>query len=128
MRTLALAVLLAISTPTLAVAGPPDQVKLAQGRVDTAAKIYTLTLARWQSGQGTLDEVTAWSLRWLGALRDQPTRGKALKRALAEHRDRLTAVEATARDRVKAGLASAIEVEAAHYFLVEAELWVARGK
>ena len=29
------------------------------------------------------------SVRWLGALRDQPVRGKALKKALTEHRVRM---------------------------------------
>jgi hypothetical protein len=128
MRTFLLAALVAIATPALAIAAPPDQIKLAQGRVDGAAKIYAGLLARWQSGQGTIDEVAGWSVRWLGAQRDQGLRGKPLKKALEDHRDRMKAVEASARDRVKAGAAPVIELEQATYFLAEAELWLARGK
>lgn len=127
MRTLLVAICLVLATPGLAGAGP-DKATLAQGRVDTAAKIYELARVRWQTGTGTFDDVAAWSLRWLGALRDQPVKGKALKKALEEHRDRMQAAEAKARERVNAGTAPVIELEIAHYYLVEAELWVARGK
>jgi hypothetical protein len=127
MRRLLLAFALVTAVPAAATAAP-DQKQLAQGRVDTAAKVFGLALSRWQSGQSTVDDVAAWSLRWLSALRDQPVKGAALKKALAEHRDRMKAVEAASRDRVNAGVAATIELESAHYFLVEAELWVLRGK
>lgn len=128
MRTLLLAISLALATPALAVAAPPDPAKLAQGRVDLAGKIFATTLQRWQAGQGSLEDVVAWSTRWLASLRDQPVRGRALKQALAAHRDRMKQLEDLVRDRVKAGTSPASELEQAGYFLVEAELWLARGK
>lgn len=130
MRTSVLAILalcLAAAAPAPAAAAP-DQARLVQGRVELAGKIFETTRQRWQNGQGTLEDVVLWSTRWLGAERDRPTRGRALKKALEAHRDRMKAVEAEARKRVEAGTSPVVELEQASYFLVEAELWLARGK
>lgn len=128
MRSLALAVLVAIAAPAAAVAAPADTIKLAQAKVDAAAKVFATAQARWQAGSGTFDEVAAWSTRWLNAQRDQGAKGAKLKAALTAHRDRMQAAVTAATERVKSGVAPVIEVDEATYYLAEAELWLARGK
>lgn len=127
MRTLALAIILAVSVPAIATAGP-DQKVLAQSRIDAAARAYASALARWKAGATTLDQVAAWSQRWLTALREQPLKGAKLKVALAEHLARLKDVQTAVTDAVSKGTASPADAETMAYFVAEAELWVARGK
>jgi hypothetical protein len=127
MRTITLMICLAIAVPSIAAASP-DAAALAQTRVDAASKIYAVALVRWKSGAGSIDDVAAWSTRWLVATRELPSRSKKLRQALTDHRDRMNSLVATAAERVKAGAAAAIEHDEAAYFAVEAELWLARGK
>ena len=127
MRTLALAIVLAVAVPATATAGP-DQKALAQTRIDAAARAFASTLTRWKAGTTTLDQVVGWSQRWLTALREQPLKGSKLKVALVEHLARMKDVQTTVTDMVGSGVASAADAEAMTYYVAEAELWAARGK
>jgi hypothetical protein len=127
MRTLALAIVLAVSVPATAFAGP-DQKQLSQTRVDAAARAYASALARWKAATTTLDQVVAWSHRWLTALRETPLKGAKLKVALAEHLARMQEVQLAVTDAVGKGMATSADADAIAYFVAEAELWAARGK
>jgi len=122
-----LVLVLALSIAAPAIAGP-SQADLVKSRTDAAAKVYASSLAKWKAGTGTVDQIAAWSVRWLGALREAPLRGAKLKTALAEHLARMTDLEKAVVDAVNAGTASPVDAEAVAYYLAEAELWVARGK
>jgi hypothetical protein len=125
MRILALVLSLLIAAP--AIAGP-SQADLVKNRTDAAAKVYVLALAHWKAGTGSIDQVAAWSAKWLTALREAPIKGAKLKTALAEHLARMKDLETAAVDAVKAGIATTQDAEAAAYYVAEAELWAARGK
>ena len=106
----------------------PDVAAKAQARVDAAAAVYASEDAQWRAGRATIESVCAWSVRWLDAQRDQPSKGKALKDALAAHLARVQAIATEADAQVKAGRASHADADVAAYYVAEAELWVARGK
>jgi hypothetical protein len=125
MRILPLLFALAIAAP--AIAGP-SQADLVKNRTDAAAKVYAASFAKLKAGTATVDQVAAWSVRWLTGMREAPLKGAKLKSALAEHLARMKDLETAVADLVKAGAAATSEAEVAAYYVAEAELWVARGK
>jgi hypothetical protein len=118
----AVVVLALLGTPTFAT---PDAKQLGKDRIAAIEKVYLGVFAQMKSGRAVVDSVYLWSMRWLDAEIDT---GKTQKLALADHLARMTMLE---RDVVAAkgtGQASAIDADAAAYFKLEAEYWVARGK
>ena len=103
----------------------PEVAKLAQSRVDAAAKVYPGALMLWRNGNEHLEVVYQWSVRWLAATLD--TAGKTAP-AFADHLKRMQDLELQVQDHYKAGLTNAEEVDAATYYRIEAEFWLARGK
>src|SRR5690349_17990498 len=103
---LALVLALSIGAPAVSIAGP-SQADLVKTRTDLAAKAYASSFARLKSGTGTVDQVAAWSTRWLVAMREAPLKGAKLKSALAEHLARMKDLETAVADLVKAGAAPA---------------------
>lgn len=129
MRGIAIAVALAVvavAAPAPASAGPSaDQI---QKRIDAAHKVYDRALALYQGGTGTIDAVYTWSARWLTAERETPLKGAKLKTALGDHLARMQALEKTATDLANTGKVPTADVEAAKYYVAEAEVWQARAK
>ncbi len=102
--------------------------KLTQARIDAAAKAYADAESHYKAGNGSIDAVYQWSVRWYEAQRDTPLKGKALAAAADDHLARMTALQTTAQGRVVAGTAPQSETLAATYYVAEAELWSARAK
>jgi len=111
-----LALLLAVPA-TASHAKPRD---LAAERLAAAADLFAAAKGAYDTGTGTVDAVYTWSVRWLEAASARAT-------ARGAHLDRMKALEATAKEKVASGLAPTLDVKAAAYFRVEAELWARRG-
>jgi hypothetical protein len=126
MHRLVLACLLVVAVP--AAADPKPDVKLlAADRVSAAAKALELAQRQYAAGVSQLDDIYRWSVRLLDATLDG-ARGKAIAAALKEHADRMHALEEVVKTRVSAGIASPYDSDETAYYIVEADLWVARGK
>jgi hypothetical protein len=117
--------LVALVLARAAIAGP-DPAKLAQTRVDLAAKLY-----KELSGDGFRDHVhLAYdaSLRWLDAvLRIAGSDASKRTSALGDHLDRMRKLEPMVKALADHGLAGPVDVDEARLNVVEAELWVADG-
>jgi hypothetical protein len=76
---------------------------------------------------GRPEDVYLWSVRWLNAQRDLASRKEEEMAALEDHLRRMQnlqrRVAALARE-----LMSPTEVQAAEYYRLEAELWLAQAK
>ncbi len=107
------------------VAATPDAKQLAKARVTAAEKVYANTLVMMKSGRTTVEGAYVWSIRWLDA---ELANGKAIKAALADHLERMVALEISTATSVQAGAMSSLEQDATSYYRIEADLWVARGK
>lgn len=77
--------------------------------------------AEYTVGTASIEDVHTWSVRWC------ETEGRTAK-ALAEHRERMVALQQHAATRVQAGMASPFETHAAAYFVAEADRWVTAGR
>ncbi len=92
----------------------------AQARVKSseaaehARKAFEQALARYATGQGTLEEAVLWSER----ARDYH---KDYRAARTGHRDRLLRLEKEAKKRVQGGSATTLEETAAAYHRAQAE-------
>lgn len=96
----------------------PD--KLQQARSTAAARAFALQSAQYKSGQGTLDSVYRWSLRWRLS-------GPGRK-ADAAHLGRMKTLASEVKAKHGAGMASAADAAAARYYVAEAEVWAAGGR
>jgi hypothetical protein len=110
------------STTSLA---QPDAKKLARDRVTAADRMYQGTVASMKTGRAVVETAYLWSVRQLDAELDA---GWLVKQALADHLKRMTALETELVRARAAGSATSLDAEAAAYFKLEAEYWVARGK
>jgi hypothetical protein len=108
-------------------AAKPTAAQLQKERTDLAARAFPGALARFESGTAGVEDVARWSLRWLDAASDGAT-GKALAAALAAHADRMKDLEDKAVASSRSGRTYTSDVDAATYYRLEADLWVARGK
>jgi hypothetical protein len=122
----AIAVAVAAPVATPAIAGP--SAAQIQKRIDAAKKVYDRALSLYQGGTGTIDAVYTWSVRWLTAERETPLKGAKLKTAHGDHLARMQALEKTATDLAHTGKVATVDVEAAQYYVAEAEVWEARAK
>src|SRR5688572_10329104 len=105
-------------------AAAPTQ--LQKDRVAAAEKVYKGVVSQLAVGRGTLDPVHAWSVRWLDATIDADP--KAAKQAFTDHLDRMKTLEAERAKARDAVLATPADADAATYFRIEAEIWLARKK
>ena len=94
--------------------------KLQQARTVAATRAFALHAARYKAGQGTLDAVYRWSLRWRLS-------GPGRK-ADAAHLVRMKKLATGVKVKHSAGMASAADAAAARYYIAEAELWGAGGR
>lgn len=104
----------------------PSVADLVKDRAAAAEKVYATSLVMFQVGRITADTVHAWSVRWLDAAVDAAP--KTAKQALADHQKRMADFEAEVQKAFAAGRVSALDRDAAAYYRIEADLWVARGK
>jgi hypothetical protein len=107
-----------------AIAGP-SVTQLAKDRAAAAEKAYKAADSALKVGRGSVEMVGEWSERWMGAAIDA---GTAKKQALADHAARMLALESELTKDVQAGKASPAQLEAATFFRIEADYWVAGGK
>jgi hypothetical protein len=117
-------VLVALFTTTTANAAP-DVKQLAAGRATAADRMFQGTVAAIKTGRAVVESAYVWSVRQLDAEIDS---GLLLKQALLDHVKRMTALDAELAKLRNAGVASSLDADAAAYFKLEAEYWVARGK
>lgn len=114
-------VLLLVSTAIAA----PDPKQIAKDKVVAAERVYKGTLAGLATGRAVAESAYVWSVRWLDA---ELANAKPAKQALADHLARMTSLEAELGKAKTEGKVPAVEHDAATFFKLEAELWVARGK
>ena len=106
----------------------PDVKQLASDRVAAAQRVWDAYVAQMKTGQSTLEDTRRWSLVLLDAQVDAAANAKAIASALKDYADRVhTLAEAMERAHT-AGVRSSLELEAAKYYALEADFWVARGK
>ncbi len=120
MRTLAALLVLAAAAPAFADAAAPPATP-ARARIAAAEKVYHATRAGYEAAMRTLDEVYVWSTRWYAAERDA-----GVATAAASHLARMRELAPLVQRRVAAGVSRADEVDAAAYYVAEAEAWAAK--
>lgn len=126
-RTMVLALCASIAVPSsTSSAAPPTAAELVKERAAVAEKAYRTSLALYKAAQLTVDQVCAWSTRWLDAAIEVDP--KAIKQALMDHLQRMTDLEAEVQKMFKQGLVNGLATDSIYYFRVEAQLWVTRGK
>jgi hypothetical protein len=132
MRTILLAITLALSSPAAVFAAPSastssnpyvgtPEYKLASARVDAAHKAYASVLASWKGGQAKLDDVYVWSVRIVEAERDHTVQLDN-DQMLKDHVKRMHDLEATVKAQFNKGMASSTEVALVTYYRLDAEL------
>ncbi len=134
MKLLPLALLVALASPAAALAAPgpsnpyagTPEGKLALARVDAAHHAYDAVRARWKSGQARLDDVYAWSVRWLDASLDQ-TAWQDTNQALKDHLARMRELETAVDAQYRHGIATSADVAFVTYYRTDAELRAAYG-
>lgn len=102
---------------------------LAKERLDTARKTYEGYWLRLRNRQSVGPEtIYTWSLRWLRAQQALGA-GKAGKPvALQAHLDRMKDLEKLWEAYARTGQGSQTDADAAQYFRIEAEIWLAQVK
>jgi hypothetical protein len=126
----ALLITLVLSSVALAdpaPARPTSPADIAKARSELAAKAFASTLSRFEVGSANVEDVARWSLRWLDASLDGAT-GRAVTTALAGHAARMKDLDDKAIAASNTGRTYGADADAATYFRLEADLWVARGK
>lgn len=98
---------------------------LAKTKMDAAQAVFDSTLARYQTGAATIDEVGTWSERLFAAQREALS-GSALSTAARERAAYMQKLESVAKLHVNAGAASPSDVDKARYFRANAELEASR--
>ena len=93
--------------------------KLQQARVKAAKKVYELQLARFGAGAVQAEEVYRWSARWRAAAGSEA--------ATKAHLTRMKQLQARVKAQHKTGRATAVDLTAAEYYLLEARVWAAGG-
>jgi uncharacterized protein (TIGR03000 family) len=112
-----------------AIAGPPgadaDLQKLLQERLDTARMGFEAAEKDLRGGNGSWQEVTKWSQRWLDAQLESSDDKAAARK---DHFTRLKRVEEVLNVLVKEGKLPAREVMTAKYLRLEAEIETSKTK
>ena len=126
-RTIVLALCASLAAPGAAShAAPPTAAQLAKDRADAADKAFHLASTGHRAGTVAPEAVYAWSVRWLGAALEAAP--KTARQAFADHLARMIDLEAAVQKMNAAGAASALDLGAAAYYRLEAELWSTRGR
>ena len=108
-------------------ARPTSAADIAKARSELAAKAFASALSRFEVGTANVEDVARWSLRWLDASLDGAT-GRAVTTALAAHAARMKDLDDKAIAASNTGRTYTADADAAAYYRLEADLWVARGK
>ena len=130
MRALPIVVVLLLSSTAIADPAPTrptSAADIAKARTDLAAKAFANALSRFEVGSANVEDVARWSLRWLDASLDGAT-GRVVTTALAAHAARMKDLDDKAIAASNTGRTYAADADAATYYRLEADLWVARGK
>jgi hypothetical protein len=106
----------------------PKPTPTEQARIDAASKTFVLVETQQQSGAATADVVYVWSERWFHAQADVGSASKATRHtAAADHLARMKKLATSINKAFAMGASSKAEVEAAKYYVAEAELWAAQN-
>jgi uncharacterized protein (TIGR03067 family) len=110
-------------------AGPatrPAEAALLRERIESAAKALEMAKKMRQSGTVDSEEVVKWSQRWGQARLDAANTAAERTAILKELVEVARSGEAEAEKRFRAGMTSSLDVEAARYFRIDAELKLSR--
>lgn len=120
---LLIALTLSAATATTAIAPPPAvaQDAIHRARLDAAKQAWEAYKTRLAAGQGDVDALYRWSLRWLNAEVAASPTNRA--RALINHKARMTELSNLISAMVRKGTASSADLKAAEYYRVESDLW-----
>jgi hypothetical protein len=128
----ALVVTLFLSGLTLA-ADPPQTVNIAElrkAKLAAAKKTYELLLRNFTEGRraATAERTYHWSRRWLEAERELNRKKEDQVAAYQAHRDRVRDLHRIVKDRFRERYVSVDEETAAEFYLLEAEIWLAKAR
>jgi len=102
---------------------PPKVPKeLLTQRLDAAAKVFRLNMARLKAAQAAPSEVFGWSERWLDAELALAEKPADRVKALRDHVNRTREVERAATALAKTGQGRQADADAATYYRLEAEI------
>jgi hypothetical protein len=126
MRVAPLAFALTLLLAASPAAAGPSIADLQKDRATTAEKAYKTSVNLHQVGRVTTETIYLWSARWLDA--DLAATPRNAKQLLADHLKRMQDLEAQTQKLFTSGQVNGLDNDAATYFRLEAEIWVARGK
>ena|SRR5262249_40479773 len=103
----------------------PAADKLAQAKLDAARKSFESV---WASQRYTEVEIPyRWSCRWLQAQRQLAGKKDEQVAACQKHLERMRELERLTQQQYQQQILSITQVDAARYYVVEAEEWLARA-
>jgi hypothetical protein len=123
--TLILVVMLTAAVP----AGAQNLDELRKQKLDAAGEAYRLQLQMYEAGRGNLnlDQLNAWSMRWLEAAKHLDPKADPVPHLVA-HLDRIRKLEEIVQAQFKAGQVTRMEVLAATYYRLEAQILLEQVK
>jgi hypothetical protein len=101
-----------------------------RAKLAAAKSTYELMVAMAEHAETRVpdtDDRYTWSRRWMEAERECAADDAGRRAATAAHLDRMKRLLDVARKRHEAGMISATEAAAAHYYVAEAEQWIAEA-
>jgi hypothetical protein len=96
--------------------------------MEAARKTCHAVAAEYLDGKATVEQVNAWSRRWMTAERDTSKKPQDQYAALEAHIGRLKQLEAAAQSQFEKKRAPASDASAAEYHRLDAELELSRAK
>jgi hypothetical protein len=100
--------------------------KLAQAKLDAARRTFESV---WSSQRYPEVEIPyRWSCRWLQAQRQLSDKQEEQVAACQKHLERMQELERLTQQQFQQQILGVAQVNAAHYYVVEAEEWLARAK
>ena len=95
--------------------------------VEAARQAYELRAAGYRARLVPLEDIYAWSRRWLMAEWDLGAPGDGKVNFARDHEARMVELEKSTKQQFNEGIASAAEMRAATYYRIEAGLMLARA-
>jgi hypothetical protein len=110
-------------------AGPEVSREQLKAQLEAAQEAYRVAEAVYTANEGDAETVYRWSVRWMNAQRDLAAAKAERVAAVEDHVKRMQKLEQMAEARHKVGLpGSPLEANAAKFYCVQAEGWLAREK
>jgi hypothetical protein len=113
-------------------ADPPKAVNFAElgkAKVTAAQRTYELLLRNFRESRPPIAELPyRWSCRWLDAQRELSNKKEDEVAAYQAHRERMRDLHRVIKDRFRERYVSVDEETAGEFYLLEAEIWLARAR